>query len=155
MNWTAKEVRWLKDHYRALGVAACARHLGRPPHQIRTQARYVGLARQRHRPDWGRATQLYHGGYLDCEIARELGVTAGAVTNWRNRQGLARNRDDDYGAAAIKHRSRALLLDLWGEGFADDRIATALGVSTKAVANMRARMGLPNKNGPRWKGVPA
>lgn len=35
------------------------------------------------------ARSLYNEGYNDCQIAAELGMSVGAIRNWRCRQGLA------------------------------------------------------------------
>lgn len=86
------------------------------------------------------AKRLYDIGYSDKQIAERLGTTRGAVTRWRNINGLMPVISGD-----IKKCDR---MDLYEAGLIDSEIAKLTGVSRNCIFAWRKKRGLP-PNGTR------
>lgn len=85
-----------------------------------------------------RATELYKANMSDARIARDLGVSATLVRNWRKNNKLPsnfapRNQKIDYTVAARMYR----------QGKNDKEIAAVFGADRKTIALWRQKHGLP------------
>lgn len=105
-----------------------------------------------------RIAELHAKGLTDNEIANELDITRMAVSQVRNRLGLAVHPDSRAGQkfgprASVQHRTD--LKRLHSEGMTDREISTALGVSISYVGDLRRQEGLTaNRSAAsKWDGV--
>ena len=74
-----------------------------------------------------RLMELYKAGLDDPGIAKETGITAGAVHQWRRRKGLPSQREV----------TEARRLELYRQGYTDKDLAQAEGISVCRAANWR------------------
>lgn len=74
-----------------------------------------------------RLMELYKAGLDDPGIAKETGITAGAVHQWRRRKGLPSQREV----------TEARRLKLYRQGYTDKDMAQAEGISVCRAANWR------------------
>lgn len=84
------------------------------------------------------ARSLYDDGYNDCQIAKELDMSVGAIRNWRKKAGLPPRAK--RGTPKTDKETAQVLYD---RGLDDAQIATELGVSAGAIQRWRSRQGLP------------
>ena len=93
--------------------------------------------------DHERAMELYRAGFLDKDIAREVGAKPGAVSAWRARMNLPSNRAVAKVSGLKAPVDLDRIRDLCGQGLPDLLIAEELGISRNYVAKIRKRLGLP------------
>lgn len=74
-----------------------------------------------------RLMELYEAGKDDPSIAKETGITAGAVHLWRHRKGLPSQREV----------TEARRMELYRQGYTDRDMAQAEGISVSRAANWR------------------
>lgn len=83
------------------GITPCPVRKWREKHGLEANYRKRGSQTRRITPpgrsklDCPEAMALYRGGATDCEIAKAMGVSGGAVYNWRVRRGYPPNRRRD------------------------------------------------------------
>lgn len=88
------------------------------------------------------ALRLYRSGMLDREIARELGVSATAINNWRKDEGLPSN------APPRRTPDGEAIRALHAQGLNDREIARQLDMRAVAVCKWRHKHGLPSNFDP-------
>lgn len=114
----------------------------RPPRKRRTALSETKAVWMLPPEEHQKRLELHRQGMSDGQIARECGVSTGAIAYWRKRNYIPANMDKG-GGHVITQEEHDRRMALYAKGMSDPAIAKALGISKNTVAKWRDRNGLP------------